>query len=169
LGVDPAPDAVRYVREELGMEALEGFFPDCSPPAPPEGFAAITLWYVIEHFENLRPVLQEINRLLEPKGALAFSTPSFSGISGKKSLAAFLENSPQDHCTVWSPALCRRLLALHGFRAQKIRVTGHHPERFPLGSRLKKGGLFWNLFLLASRLFRLGDTFECYAVKERSL
>jgi 2-polyprenyl-3-methyl-5-hydroxy-6-metoxy-1,4-benzoquinol methylase len=170
LGIDPAPDAVRYLREELGMEAVEGFFPDCSPPLPPEGegFRAITLWYVIEHFEDLRPVLGKINRLLEINGALAFSTPSFSGISGRKSLGAFLENSPQDHYTVWSPALCARLLARHGFRVKKIRVTGHHPERFPLGKGLKRGGLLWGLLLLISRLFRLGDTFECYAIKAGS-
>jgi SAM-dependent methyltransferase len=169
LGVDPAVDAVRHARENLGLEALVGFFPDLSLPTPPGGFAAITLWYVIEHFADLRPVLKEINRLLAIKGALAFSTPSFSGVSGRKSLAAFLENSPQDHFTVWSPALCGRLLARYGFRVKKIRVTGHHPERFPLGGRLRRGGLLWRLLLLVSRLFKLGDTFECYAIKERTL
>jgi SAM-dependent methyltransferase len=171
LGIDPGADAVRHVREKLGMEALVGFFPDLSPPVPPDGkgFAAITLWYVIEHFVDLRPALKEINRLLTIKGALAFSTPSFSGISGRKSMTAFLEKSPQDHFTVWSPALCGRLLARYGFRVKKIRITGHHPERFPLGSRLRRGGLLWKLLLLVSRLFSLGDTFECYAIKERNL
>jgi SAM-dependent methyltransferase len=171
LGVDPAAEGIRYVRETLGIEAHTGFFPDPSLPALREGerFKAITLWYVIEHFENLRPVLAEINRLLETGGVLAFSTPSFSGISAKKSMTAFLENSPQDHYTIWSPALCGRLLARYGFRVKKIRITGHHPERFPLGGRLREGCLLWRLFLLASRLFRLGDTFECYAVKTRSL
>jgi SAM-dependent methyltransferase len=169
LGIDPAAAAVRYVREELGIEARTGFFPDCSPPGPPESFRAITLWYVIEHFDELRPVLRELNRLLGINGALAFSTPSFAGISGKKSLKDFLKNSPPDHYTIWSPALCGRLLARHGFKVKKIRVTGHHPERFPLGNRLRRGGLLWGLFLLASRVFRLGDTFECYAIKARSL
>jgi 2-polyprenyl-3-methyl-5-hydroxy-6-metoxy-1,4-benzoquinol methylase len=169
LGIDPAADAVGHVRENLGIEALAGFFPDLAVPAPPEGFAAITLWYVIEHLADLRPALREINRLLAPRGVLAFSTPSFTGISGRKSLRAFLENSPQDHCTVWSPALCGGLLARYGFRVKRIRVTGHHPERFPLGSRLKRGGLPWKLLLVISRLFRLGDTFECYAIKERAL
>jgi 2-polyprenyl-3-methyl-5-hydroxy-6-metoxy-1,4-benzoquinol methylase len=169
LGIDPAPDAIRYVREELGMEARVGFFPDPSLPTPPGSFKAVTLWYVIEHFEELSPVLGAINRLLEPRGALAFSTPSFSGISGRKSLRAFLENSPQDHYTLWSPALCRRLLARYGFRVKKIRISGHHPERFPLGNRLGRGGLLRGLFLAISRVFRLGDTFECYAIKTGSL
>jgi SAM-dependent methyltransferase len=169
LGMDPAADAVRYVREELGLEAHAGFFPDPALPVPPGGFRVITLWYVIEHFENLRPALGEINRLLEIGGVLAFATPSFAGISGRRSLRAFLENSPRDHHTIWSPALCGPLLARHGFRVKKIRITGHHPERFPLGNRLEQGGLLWSFFLFISRLFGLGDTFECYAVKERSL
>jgi SAM-dependent methyltransferase len=171
LGIDPSADAVRYVREKLGIEARAGFFPELSAPLLPEGqrFRAITLWYVIEHFEDLSSALREINRLLEINGVLAFSTPSFSGISGRKSLKTFLENSPQDHWTIWSPPLCGRLLARHGFRVKKIRVTGHHPERFPLGSRIRRGGFLWKLLLLASHAFRLGDTFECYAVKARSL
>jgi SAM-dependent methyltransferase/spore coat polysaccharide biosynthesis predicted glycosyltransferase SpsG len=168
-GIDPAGDAVRYVREELGIPARLGFFPDPSPEDPlKEGsFEAITLWYVIEHFGDLRPVLGEINRLLTIGGVLAFSTPSFSGISGKKSLIRFLEKSPEDHVTLWSPGICRRVLARYGFTLKTIRITGHHPERFPLGNRLRMGGLPWKFFSLMSRLFGLGDTFECYAVKER--
>jgi SAM-dependent methyltransferase len=170
-GIDPAADAVRYVREELGIPANESFFPDPSLECPEHAgsFRVITLWYVLEHFEDLRRVMVEINRLLTLRGVLAFSTPSRSGISGKKSLGAFLEKSPPDHRTIWSPQLCRRLLARYGFRMKKIRVTGHHPERFPLGNRFKRDGFMWNLLLYIGRIFGLGDTFECYAMKVRSL
>jgi SAM-dependent methyltransferase len=168
-GIDPAEDAVRYVREELGIPARAGFFPDLFKSAPPEknSFTAITLWYVLEHFEDLPRVLLEINRLLAPGGALAFATPSFSGISGRKSLGDFLKNSPQDHWTLWSPAICGAILARYGFALKKIHVSGHHPERFPLGHTLKRGGLLWNFLLLLSRMAGLGDTFEWYAVKVR--
>jgi 2-polyprenyl-3-methyl-5-hydroxy-6-metoxy-1,4-benzoquinol methylase/spore coat polysaccharide biosynthesis predicted glycosyltransferase SpsG len=168
-GIDPVEDAVRYVREELGIPARLGFFPDPSPEDPVKGgsFEVITLWYVIEHFGDLRPVLEEINRLLKTGGMLAFSTPSFSGISGKKSLWTFLKQSPEDHFTLWSPGICRRVLARYGFTLKKIRISGHHPERFPLGNRLRKSGLPWKFLLLMSHLFGLGDTFECYAIKEK--
>jgi SAM-dependent methyltransferase/spore coat polysaccharide biosynthesis predicted glycosyltransferase SpsG len=169
-GIDPAEDAVRYVREELGIPVRLGFFPDLSPedPLKEESFEVITLWYVIEHFGDLRPVLEEINRLLKTSGVLAFSTPSFSGISGKKSLRTFLEKSPEDHFTLWSPGICRRILARYGFTLKKIRISGHHPERFFPGNRFRRGGLPWKLLLLMSHLFGLGDTFECYAVKGRN-
>jgi SAM-dependent methyltransferase len=145
-----------------------GFFPLKSDRWSAGSFEVITLWYVIEHFEDLRPVLGEINRLLTLRGVLAFSTPSFSGISGRKSPASFLEKSPRDHWTIWSPDICRGLLSRYGFALKKIRVTGHHPERFPLGNRLRQGSLLWNLLLYISRVFGLGDTFECYAMKVRS-
>ena len=172
-GAEPAEDAVRYVREELGIPVWHGFFPD----ALPEGirfkgnshFDVVTLWYVIEHFEEPGKILGEIARLLKCKGVLAFSTPSFSGVSGWKNLNTFLKNSPPDHRTVWSPRSARRILVQYGFRVKKIVITGHHPERFPFFGRFvqpeKKDMLYRTLFLI-SRIFRLGDTFELYAQKE---
>ncbi|MCL2231722.1 MAG: class I SAM-dependent methyltransferase [Treponema sp.] len=166
-GVDPVQDAVRYVKEELGFPAWQGFFPT-GAKAEDGPFDAVTLWYVIEHFDEPGKVLAEIHRLLRDGGVLAFSTPSFAGISGRKDLRAFLKNSPADHWTVWSPRSCKRVLKRYGFSLRKIAVTGHHPERFPLVGRFVgdgKKGLLYRLLLFASRLFRLGDTFEAYAVK----
>ncbi|MCL2319327.1 MAG: methyltransferase domain-containing protein, partial [Treponema sp.] len=169
-GVEPAEDAVRYAKEELGFSCWHGFFPEALPEAEnrPDRFDAVSLWYVIEHFEEPGKVFAEIHRLLKEGGVLAFSTPSFSGISGRKSLRGFLQNSPQDHWTVWSPRLCKGIFRQYGFNLRKIVVSGHHPERFPIVGRFvnlsKKGTLYHTLHLI-SRLFRLGDTFEAYGVK----
>jgi SAM-dependent methyltransferase len=172
FGLEPAEDAARYVREELGIPCASGFFPQDRGFSQPgtsarTAYDVVSLWYVIEHFTGPGRALDEAYRLLSTDGVLAFSTPSYSGISGKKSLGGFLKNSPADHRTVWNPSSARRVLKLHGFRLKKIVVSGHHPERFPLvGSYLlgKKGNLY-HIFLAISRLFRLGDTFEAYAVK----
>jgi 2-polyprenyl-3-methyl-5-hydroxy-6-metoxy-1,4-benzoquinol methylase len=175
VGVEPASDAARYVKETLGFPCYNGFFPATNPEEirrlandGESGFDAVTLWYVIEHFEEVGKALLEVHGLLKDGGALAFSTPSFSGISGRKSLALFLKNSPPDHYTVWSPKICAWILRRYGFRLRKIVVTGHHPERFPLIGRfvdLAKKGVLYRFLLFLSRLFRLGDTFEVYAVK----
>jgi 2-polyprenyl-3-methyl-5-hydroxy-6-metoxy-1,4-benzoquinol methylase len=178
LGIEAAEEAAAYVRRELKIPVVQGFFPlpDRPPEAPPEtrlplqseSFSVLSLWYVIEHFREPGLALKEANRLLKPGGALAFSTPSFRGVSGRISPRTFLENSPADHWTVWSPGICRRLLKRAGFSLKKTVVTGHHPERFPLAGALfkKREGPLYGLFLLLSRLFRLGDTFEVYAVKD---
>jgi hypothetical protein len=59
------------------------------------------------------------------------------------------------------------MLSRYGFRLARIRVTGHHPERFPgLAGRLGRSGRLGRVVVLAaSRLARLGDTFEAYAVR----
>jgi 2-polyprenyl-3-methyl-5-hydroxy-6-metoxy-1,4-benzoquinol methylase len=165
MGLEPAEDAARYVREKLDIPCIRGFFPESLPGDTPP-FDAVTLWYVIEHFAEIEKVLAGIHRILKPGGVLAFSTPSSSGVSGRKSLSSFLEKSPQDHWTVWSPRTCASYLKKQGFTVKKILVTGHHPERFPLaGPFLRAGSPLYRFFLTFSRLFRLGDTFEAYAVK----
>jgi 2-polyprenyl-3-methyl-5-hydroxy-6-metoxy-1,4-benzoquinol methylase/spore coat polysaccharide biosynthesis predicted glycosyltransferase SpsG len=171
-GIDTAEDAVRYVTHTLNIPAVQGYFPtpqggNAAPPLPTP-YNVITLWYVIEHFRDCVPALAEIRKLLKPGGVLAFATPSFTGISGRSSLKRFLEHSPQDHWTIWSPAICKKALGKVGFRVKKIVSVGHHPERFPLVGKFagKKDSLLYRLLLAASKIFALGDTFEAYAVKE---
>jgi 2-polyprenyl-3-methyl-5-hydroxy-6-metoxy-1,4-benzoquinol methylase len=174
-GIDPAEGAVRYVRDTLKLPAFRGLFP---PPAqggkageyrfPPASFSVVTLWYVIEHLVNLAEALTEAKRILRDGGVLAFSTPSCSGISGRTSLGTFLEKSPPDHWTIWSPRVTRGLLKHHGFTLKKIVSTGHHPERFPLVGtwcRSKQGPLY-QFLLRISQICGLGDTFEVYARKD---
>jgi SAM-dependent methyltransferase len=170
IGIDPAADAVRYVQEELKISAYQGFFPDTPLPGvlEDERFDVISLWYVIEHFERPDAVLKEIHRLLKPGGVLAFSSPSFSGISSRVSSKSFLEKSPQDHWTIWEPRCTGNMLKRFGFSLRKIVISGHHPERFPgIGRFLtRKHSIVYAFFFWISRVFRLGDTFEVYAVKE---
>jgi len=166
-GLDPAPEAVAYVRESLGVTALQGTFPESAGELErlsggPEQFDVITLWYVIEHFEEPGRALTAINGLLKMGGILAFSTPSAAGISCRKSLRTFLEHSPADHWTIWNPFRSASVLKRYGFTLKKRVITGHHPERFPGLSAVRLAGFF---ALILSRIFALGDTFEVYAVK----
>jgi len=171
-GLDPAPDAVAYVRENLGINAVQGLFPAAAGElAQLSGnagkFDVITLWYVIEHFEEPGAALFAINGLLKMGGILAFSTPSAAGISRRKSLRTFLERSPADHWTIWNPFRCAAVLRRYGFALKKKVITGHHPERFPGMSGFLSflHSALTPVFSLISRIFGLGDTFEAYAVK----
>ncbi|MDR0464805.1 MAG: methyltransferase domain-containing protein [Treponema sp.] len=167
FGIDPAEDAVRYINEKLGISAIQGFFPIIQNDKHfiPHSYDVITLWYVIEHFTDCLIVLNEIKKLLKPGGILAFSTPSYSGISGQTGLKNFLSASPADHYTVWSPKMCKNALLLAGFKVKKFEVIGHHPERFPLLGKFavnRKSFIYW-ILLAISKIFKLGDTFEVYA------
>jgi 2-polyprenyl-3-methyl-5-hydroxy-6-metoxy-1,4-benzoquinol methylase len=177
-GIDVADSAVEYVGNTLGIPArvarLERFDPEQAFGRP--RFDVVSLWYVIEHIEELKHALEVLNRLLVPGGVLAFSTPNGRGISGRRNKTRFLEQSPADHVTVWDPPQAKRILARFGFVAERVRVTGHHPERFPgvpaSALRGAAGPLARGLAAGAgaiSRLFGLGDTFEIYARKAEAI
>jgi len=174
VGVDVSKAAVSYVVSELGFAAfcmtLEKLAASTDRPAELEngGASVVTMWYVIEHIPDLQAALAAVSQLLEPGGVFAFSTPNATGISGRRSLRDFLSRSPHDHFTVWSPRTARRVLRAYGFAVSRVRVTGHHPERFPGASRLRDDGPAWRMVLALSRALRLGDTFEIYAVKANS-
>ena len=80
-----------------------------------------------------------------------------------------MENSPQDHYTVWSPRCTAGILERYGFRLRKVVVTGHHGERFPWPGQLSPDSAIASGFSRLSRLLNLGDTFEAYAVKQRDM
>ncbi|MFQ3547313.1 MAG: methyltransferase domain-containing protein, partial [Termitinemataceae bacterium] len=111
-GLDPSADAVQFVQQELGLPALQGLFPEADvwTFGGKQPFDVISLWYVIEHITDLEAALHSIRSLLRPGGILAFSTPSFGGISGRTKPTVFLRNSPADHWTIWEPAHCAALL-----------------------------------------------------------
>ena len=160
-GIDVIPEAVSHVAERLRIPCR------CVPfmEHRQKAVDVLSMWYVIEHFADVHAVLGRAADLLSPGGIFCFSTPNGRGISARRSLRRFLERSPRDHSTVWSAGAARRILRRYGLRVVRIRVTGHHPERFPGCGSLRRGGVAWRAIELASRLFALGDTFEVYARK----
>ena len=162
-GVEVSEAAARWVTERLGVPVWRGAFEDYSSREPVD---ILSMWYVIEHFPRLAPVLRLAADLVRPGGVLAFSTPNAGGISGRRSLKEFLAAGPADHYTIWDPRSARSVLSRHGFRTVGMRVTGHHPDRWPLGRLMRPGRLSWRAAEALSRALRLGDTFEVYAVRE---
>ncbi|OJF75988.1 MAG: hypothetical protein BKP49_09200 [Treponema sp. CETP13] len=165
-GIDASEEAIEYINKELGYPVVQSFFPDFEP-AESFGrtrFEAVTMWYVIEHFENLDSVLRKVSTLLIPNGIFAFSTPSGSGVSAQYNKENFYKNSPSDHYTIFEPAKVSALLKKYGFKVKKIVYTGHHPERFPGYTKEKEAHL-----RMKSKLMNLGDTFEVYCIKVSEL
>jgi 2-polyprenyl-3-methyl-5-hydroxy-6-metoxy-1,4-benzoquinol methylase len=166
-GLDISAGAVTYVRKRLGIPALCASFETVGRSALPRRVAAVTLWYVIEHFPDMELILRKAAAILPAGGVFAISTPNGRGISARKDLTEFLHDSPADHFTVLSPKGLRRILGRYGLELRRVRVTGHHPERFPglLGRAAERSPGAYRLLNAVSRFLRLGDTFEAYAVK----
>ena len=159
-GIDISTAAVDYVKKTLGLPCTLERFDGKKGSSRPYLFDTVTMWFVIEHFQDLERVLLRCNRIMEMGGILAFSTPCGAGISARRNAKEFYRNSPVDHYTIWTPSSAVRVLKRYGFESRSIRITGHHPERFPRACA-------WNraFYGLLSRFLRLGDTFEVYAQK----
>ncbi len=170
FGTDISEDAVSYVKEKLHYPALCASFPqtDIASSFGIDKFDAITMWYVIEHFQNVDEVLSAVSKLLKRGGIFAFSTPSASGVSARYNTQSFFEQSPADHYTLWEPSRTASILKRYGFEVVRIVSTGIHPERFPQAQKpgFNEKSLQARLLRFASKAFRLGDTFEVYCRKE---
>ena len=166
-GTDISESAVRYIRETSGMPASASPFHLFDPlkAFKTEKFDALTLWFVLEHFEDTDEVLKRCAAMIKAGGVLALSVPNGAGISARKDRRSFLENSPGDHKTVWTPRSASRVLRRFGFSTERIRVTGHHPERFPGASGIESSSFLFRLLRGVSVVLRFGDTFEIYARK----
>lgn len=189
VGTDISEAAVKYVTDELKLPAFVSAFPSLpqfyeyiyqkqmtgsgfesvSVPIENPSFAALTMWFVIEHFRDLDSVLRKVNDLLMPGGIFAFSTPNLSGVTGTFSPYKFFAESPTDHYSIWDEKTVRDQLSIYGFKVLKIVSIGHHPERFKWCGNLKKNGILWNIVLAISKLFKLGDSMEVYAMKQGTL
>lgn len=186
VGTDISVDAVQYVCSSLQIPACHAPFPVLPEKFPftlqrtftdkenqalsisleAGGFSAVTMWFVIEHFQDLDSVLHKVSDLLIGGGIFAFSTPALSGVSGRWNRRRFFAQSPSDHYSIWDMRQVKQQLAQYGFIVKKTVSIGHHPERFPHAARIKKGGFFWKILLSISRMFKLGDSMEVYAVKQ---
>lgn len=164
FGIDVSQAAVSHVTGNLHYPAICASFPDpgISSQFGIDRFDALTMWYVIEHFQDLDSVLGAVSSLVKKGGVFAFSTPSASGVSARYNKDTFFEQSPADHYTLWEPGRAASILKRYGFVVKKIVSTGIHPERFPAD----KQRFSPKTLALASRLFKLGDTFEIYCRKE---
>ena len=99
FGTDISAEAVSYVQEKLHYPATCAAFPafDAAAEFGINEFDAVTMWYVIEHFQNLDSVLKAVSKILKKGGVFAFSTPSAGGVSGRFNTHSFFQNSPADH------------------------------------------------------------------------
>ena len=169
FGTDVARDAVEYVQNTLRYPALLASFPEADVAAEfgVDKFDAVTMWYVIEHFQNLDSVLKAVSKIVKKGGIFAFSTPSAAGVSGKYNTQTFFEQSPSDHYTLWEPKSAPSILKKYGFKVVRIVSTGIHPERFPSmrSKEINTSSFKYNMLKNISRLFNLGDTFEVYCRK----
>lgn len=80
-GQEVSSEAARLARENHGKVIFNKNLLDCKFES--DYFDVITLWHVAEHIHDVNAYLNEIYRILKPKGLLSIEVPNFNCIERK--------------------------------------------------------------------------------------
>jgi SAM-dependent methyltransferase len=122
FGIDPSPPAVDFARRRLALTNVRlGRGEDW--PVEEGGFDVVTLWDVIEHVADPRPLLGRLRDLLREDGFLFLHTPNAKvqllkaavkrRVGGARDDAHYLE--AKDHLHLYRPGTLKALLHRTGF------------------------------------------------------
>jgi SAM-dependent methyltransferase len=122
-GVDASPDAVRRVREHLGLRALVGSLPNRGLEGAE--FDVITLWHSLEHVHDPLTVLREALRLLAPAGKLVVAVPNIESRPFHWFGPSWFGLDLPRHLTHFSPHTLKEMLIKAGFAVGSVRMLRH--------------------------------------------
>ena len=74
VGIEPSSAAKAIAEVRLGFPPLD---PSESSNLPDHSFDVITMWHVLEHIDDLKFQISELNRLLKPNGRLIIALPNY--------------------------------------------------------------------------------------------
>lgn len=123
-GVEASPVACEYAVEKLSLKVHRGFLEDIDFGT--KKFDSISLFHVLEHFEDPKMMLLKIRNLLSPQGILAIEIPNARSIPAllrKKSWHGYV--LPY-HLWHFSRKSVHKLLNQSGFRIVSV-VTPYIP------------------------------------------
>ncbi|MEZ5172924.1 MAG: class I SAM-dependent methyltransferase [Bacteroidia bacterium] len=73
VGIEPDSDAVQVAMHKYGITLLPEYE---LLKFEPESFDVITMWHVLEHVPLLQKRVEELSKLLSPKGAIFIAVPN---------------------------------------------------------------------------------------------
>jgi SAM-dependent methyltransferase len=122
-GLDISSAAVRRIRAELGLRALEGTLPH--PELRPASFDVITMWHSLEHVHWPCEVLREAERLLVSGGRLVVAVPNIDSLPFRWFGSSWYGLDLPRHLTHFTPATLQRMLEQVGFRVGRTQMVRH--------------------------------------------
>jgi 2-polyprenyl-3-methyl-5-hydroxy-6-metoxy-1,4-benzoquinol methylase len=119
-GIDFSSSALEFARRSRnGGTFLQGSLHDFD--FPPGRFDLITLWQVLEHIGEPRPLLFRSRELLKRGGLIVAAVPNIEGLSSRLTGNRWWGLDVPRHLVHYSPSTLRRSLEWAGFRVLRIR------------------------------------------------
>jgi SAM-dependent methyltransferase len=113
VGLEFAPRALAYAREELGLEVLD--VPLEEAGFEPESFDAVGLLSVLEHTNEPRRMLEDVARVLRPGGAVYVVVPNVESLACRVLHERARTFDGRNHLVYFSPATLTELFDRAGF------------------------------------------------------
>lgn len=80
IGVEPSEDAKAIARQRTKAEIIES---EALEKLPDASFDVITMWHVLEHVDNLRWQVAQLQRLIKPNGKIVIAVPNYKSYDGQ--------------------------------------------------------------------------------------
>ena len=113
VGIEFAPRALAYAREEYGLEVLD--VPLEEAGFEPESFDAVGLLSVLEHTNEPRRMLADVAGVLRPGGAVYIVVPNVESLACRVLHERARTFDGRNHLVYFSPATLRDCLDRCGF------------------------------------------------------
>lgn len=170
-GVDASVWAARLAASRYGIPLRQGSFEELDIPGG--SFQAVSMVDFIEHTPKPRAAIAQAARLLAPGGILAVVTPDIHSLAGRLAGPKWWHLRP-GHLAYFSAGSLEALLRSAGFTIVRRRryawtFSAHYlVSRFSVfrGWTARRGASFLKRIPIK---LALGDSFEIYAVKDKSV
>ncbi len=106
----------------------------------PESFDVISMWHVLEHVHALYPYLEQVRKILKPRGLIFVAVPNYTSYDGMKYKADWAAYDVPRHLYHFSPASMKWLLKTAGFELTRIAPMWYDSFYISLLSEKYAGG-----------------------------
>lgn len=117
-GLEPDEGARNICKEKYGLQPLA---PGALFELPSQQFDAVTMWHVLEHVHQLHEYMEEIRRVLKPKGTALIALPNY----GSKDAQQYRENwaayDVPRHLYHFTPLAIEKLTSQHLLKLDAVK------------------------------------------------
>ncbi|MBN2410613.1 class I SAM-dependent methyltransferase [candidate division KSB1 bacterium] len=138
-GIDISSVAAEYAKRKYNIHVLTGDMERIGPLNT--SFDIITLWHVLEHFNDPAAVLEKVNKLLNTDGYLILEVPNLNSLKfqlagGKNRWAG--GNHPRYHLSFFTIGTLRKMLKKSGFTGIRVIHMNYTDKQRPLLAGIKR-------------------------------
>ncbi|HEY0298232.1 MAG TPA: class I SAM-dependent methyltransferase [Arachidicoccus sp.] len=164
-GLEPDEDARKNAEELYGIIAQpsEKLF-----SLHEQAYDAVTMWHVLEHVHELHQYIDQLKKILKPKGRIIIAVPNYTSKDAADYQQFWAAYDVPRHLYHFSPKAMDKLMSLH-----QLKVTQHLPMWFDsfyvdmLSSKYKNGHTnYVSAFVhgMSSNLHAMNNIKECCSV-----